>query len=215
MTGTIIGNGSWARQRLIVGISGATGIAYGVQLLRALRNLSIESHLVVTAAAERTRACETTLSAAELRQLADVHYAITDIGAAIASGSFRTIGMIIAPCSVRTLSELATGMTSNLLTRAADVCLKERRRLVLLVRETPLHLGHLKSMLAVTEAGGVIMPPVPAFYTGAKTIDDIVNQTVGRSLDLFDLDTGTFPRWGNGQHPRGTVQVENLKATEL
>ena len=183
-------------RRLIVGISGATGIAYGVELLRILRDLHIESHLVVTAAGERTRSYETSLSAHDLRALADEVYPVNDVGAAIASGSFRTLGMIVAPCSVRSLSEIATGVTSNLLTRAADVCLKERRRLVLLVRETPLHLGHLKSMQAVTEAGGIIMPPVPAFYTRPETIHDIVAHTISRVLDLFDLDAGTSPRWG-------------------
>jgi flavin prenyltransferase len=176
-------------------VSGATGIAYSVELLLALRELRIESHLVVTAAAERTRAYETSLAAREFRALADVFYPVSDVGAAIASGSFRTMGMVVAPCSVRSLSEIATGVTSNLLTRAADVCLKERRRLVLLVRETPLHIGHLRSMIAVTEAGGVIMPPVPAFYTHPKTIKDIVAQTVSRVLDMFGLDTGASPRW--------------------
>jgi len=185
-----------AAGRLIVGISGATGIAYGVELLRILRELHIESHLVTTAAGERTRAYETSLTAQELRALADVVYPASDVGAAIASGSFRTMGMIVAPCSIRSLSEIATGVTSNLLTRAADVCLKERRRLVLLVRETPLHLGHLRSMQAVTEAGGIIMPPVPAFYTRPETIQEIVAHTVSRALDLFHLDAGTAPRWG-------------------
>jgi 4-hydroxy-3-polyprenylbenzoate decarboxylase len=185
-----------AAPRLIAGISGATGIAYGIELLRILRELGIKSHLIVTAAGERTRAYETSLSARELRALADVAYSASDVGAAVASGSFRTMGMIVAPCSIRSLSEIATGVTSNLLTRAADVCLKERRRLVLLVRETPLHLGHLKSMQAVTEAGGIIMPPVPAFYTRPETFQDIVSHTTSRALDLFDLDAGTAPRWG-------------------
>ncbi|MGA3093086.1 MAG: UbiX family flavin prenyltransferase [Terriglobales bacterium] len=184
-------------QRIIVGISGATGIAYGVELLRALKDLRIESHLVVTPAGEQTRAYETSLTNRELHAMADVSYPARDVGAAIASGSVRTMGMIVAPCSVRTLSEIATGVTSNLLTRAADVCLKERRRLVLLVRETPLHLGHLKSMLAVTEIGGIIMPPVPALYLRPTSIEDLVKHTVARALDLFDLDTGNSPRWGD------------------
>ena len=187
-----------ARSRMIVGVSGATGIAYAVTLLRTLRRLDVETHLVVTAAGERTRAYETSLTAADLRSLADRAYAISDIGAAIASGSFRTAGMIVAPCSVRTLSEIATGVTSSLLTRAADVCLKERRRLVLMVRETPLHLGHLRSMIAATEAGAIVMPPVPAFYTKPATIDDIVAHTVARALDLFDLNAG-MTRWGEDQ----------------
>ncbi|MDY6944091.1 MAG: UbiX family flavin prenyltransferase [Pseudomonadota bacterium] len=183
-------------RRMIIGISGATGIAYSVELLRVLRQLGIQTHLVVTTAGEQTRAHETSLTAKELRSMADVVYSIRDVGAAIASGSFRTMGMIVAPCSIRTLSEIATGVTSTLLTRAADVCLKERRRLVLLVRETPLHRGHLKSMLAVTDAGGIIMPPVPAFYLRPKTIEEVVQHTVARALDLFELDDGSSPRWG-------------------
>jgi len=183
------------RNRLIVGVSGATGVVYAVELLKALRSLSIETHLVVSAAGDCTRAYETPLSAGELRRLADVAYPIADVGAAIASGSFRTMGMIVAPCSIRTLSEIASGVTSTLLTRAADVCLKERRRLVLMVRETPLHLGHLRSMLAVTEAGAIVMPPVPAFYTKPRSVEDIVAHSVARVLDLFDLDAGAA-RWG-------------------
>ncbi len=183
-------------RRLIVGISGASGIVYGAQALCALRKLQIETHLVVSSAGERTRASETSLSQNDLRELASVYYPAADIGAPIASGSFQTMGMLVAPCSIHTLSEIATGVTGNLLTRAADVCLKERRRLVLLLRETPLHLGHIRSMLAVTEAGGIVMPPVPAFYAQPKSIQDIVDHTVARALDLFGLDTQTFPRWG-------------------
>lgn len=184
-------------RRMIVGISGATGVVYSVELLRVLKQLGIETHLVVSTAGEQTRAHETSLTAKDLRSMADVVYSIKDVGAAIASGSFRTMGMIVAPCSIRTLSEIATGVTSTLLTRAADVCLKERRRLVLLVRETPLHRGHLKSMLAVTDAGGIIMPPVPAFYLRPKTIEELVQHTVARALDLFELDDGSSPRWGD------------------
>lgn len=183
-------------RRIIVGITGATGIVYGVRLLGVLKALGIETHLVVTKAGELTRAHETDLSADELRCMADFAYSPGEIGAALASGSFRTMGMIVAPCTIRTLSEIATGATGNLLTRAADVTLKERRRLVLLVREFPLHGGHLKSMLAVTEMGGIVAPPVPAFYTRPRTIEEIVDQTIGRLLDLFDLEAGTFPRWG-------------------
>ena len=196
------------KSRLIVGISGATGIAYAVELLRVLRELRIESHLVVTAAGERARAQETSLTARELHALADIVYPVGDVGAAIASGSFQTMGMVVAPCSIRSLSEIATGVTSNLLTRAADVCLKERRRLVLLVRETPLHLGHLKSMQAVTEAGAIVMPPVPAFYTHPKTIEDIVRHTVSRVLDLFGLDAGTAPRWGEPSESLAGAEYE-------
>ncbi len=183
-------------RRMVVGITGATGIVYGIRLLEVLRMLDVETHLVVSKAGDMTRAHETEMSAADLRRLASRHYGIGEIGAALASGSFRSMGMIIAPCTIRTLSEVATGVTDNLLTRAADVTLKERRRLVLLVREFPLHAGHLRSMLAVTEMGGIVAPPVPAFYTRPKTIGELVDQTIGRVLDLFSLDTGTFPRWG-------------------
>ena len=182
-------------RRMIVGITGASGTIYGVRALEALRALKIESHLVVSKAADQTRALETDLSAAKLRALADKVYAPGDIAAAISSGSFQTMGMIVAPCSVRTLSEIASGVTSSLVSRAADVCLKERRRLVLLFRETPLHAGHLKSMLAVTEMGGIVALPVPAFYARPRTIDDIVTHSVSRALDLFGLDTKSFPRW--------------------
>jgi 4-hydroxy-3-polyprenylbenzoate decarboxylase len=181
---------------MVVGITGATGIIYGIRLLEVLRALDVETHLVVSRAGDMTRAHETDISSADLRGLASRHYGVGEIGAALASGSFRSMGMIIAPCTIRTLSEIATGVTDNLLTRAADVTLKERRRLVLLVREFPLHAGHLRSMLAVTEMGGIVAPPVPAFYTRPKTIGDLVDQTIGRVLDLFSLDTGTFPRWG-------------------
>jgi 4-hydroxy-3-polyprenylbenzoate decarboxylase len=185
-----------APRRLIVGITGATGIVYGVRLLELLRGTGIETHLVVSRAGDLTRAHELDLSAKELRALASVSYPATDLGAAISSGSFRTMGMVVAPCSVRTLAEIASGVTTNLLTRAADVVLKERRRLVLLVRETPLHAGHLKNMLAVTEAGAVVMPPVPAFYARPRSIDELVTDTVCRALDLFDLDVGRLKRWG-------------------
>jgi flavin prenyltransferase len=185
-----------ARKRMVVGITGATGIIYGVRLLEVLRVLEVETHLIVSKAGDMTRAHETDMSSADFRALASRHYGIGEIGAALASGSFRSMGMIIAPCTIRTLSEIATGVTDNLLTRAADVTLKEGRRLVLLVREFPLHAGHLRSMLAVTEMGGIVAPPVPAFYTRPRTIGNLVDQTIGRVLDLFGLDTGTFPRWG-------------------
>ena len=182
-------------QRMIVGITGASGTIYGVRVLEALRALGIESHLVVSKAADQTRALETDWSADDLRALADKVYAPGDIAAAISSGSFQTMGMIVAPCSVRTLSEIATGVTSSLVSRAADVCLKERRPLVLMFRETPLHAGHIKSMLAVTEMGGIIHVPVPAFYARPQSIDDIVTHSVARALDLFGLDAKSFPRW--------------------
>jgi flavin prenyltransferase len=187
-----------APRRLIVGITGATGIVYGVRLLELLRETGIETHLVVSRAGDLTRAHELDLSAKELRALASVSHPAADLGAAISSGSFRTMGMVVAPCSVRSLAEIASGVTTNLLTRAADVVLKERRRLVLLVRETPLHAGHLKNMLAATEAGAVVMPPVPAFYGRPRSIDEMVTDTVCRALDLFDLDVGRLKRWGEG-----------------
>lgn len=185
-----------APRRLVVGISGATGIIYGVRLLEVLRGAGIETHLVVSRAGDMTRAYETSLTAAQLRALADHVYAPRDMAAPIASGSFRTLGMVIAPCSVRSLCEIATGVTSTLLTRAADVVLKERRPLVLLVRETPLHVGHLRAMLAAAEAGAIIAPPVPAFYTRPRTLEDMVDQTVGRALDLLDIETDLVARWG-------------------
>lgn len=183
------------KPKIVVGVSGATGIKYTVTMLKTLRELDIETHLVVSPAAERTRAYESSLSASDLRDLADVSYKITDIGAAIASGSFKTMGMVIVPCSVKTLAEIATGVTGNLLSRAADVVLKERRRLVLMVRETPLHTGHIKNMLTVSEYGGIIAPPVPALYTNPDNIEDIVTQTTGRLLDLFGMDVPGVGRW--------------------
>lgn len=182
-------------RRLIVGITGASGTVYGIRVLEMLRILKIESHLVVSKAGDQTRSLETDLSAAALRALADNVHAPDDIAAAIASGSFQTMGMIVAPCSVRTLSEIATGVTTGLVARAADVCLKERRRVVLMFRETPLHAGHIKSMLAVTEMGAIVAVPVPAFYACPRTVDDIVTHSVSRALDLFGLDTKGFPRW--------------------
>jgi len=182
-------------RRLVVGITGASGIIYGIRTLQALRVLGVESHLVVSRAGDQTRALETDLSAEALRALADKVYAPGDIAAAISSGSFQTMGMIVAPCSVRTLSEIATGVTSGLVSRAADVCLKERRRLVLMFRESPLHAGHLKSLLAVTEMGAIVAPPLPAFYAKPASLDEMVSHSVARALDLFGLDTGSLPRW--------------------
>ena len=190
-----------APQRLIVGISGASGVTYGVRVLDALRELGVESHLVVTRAALLTLSQETDLSADDLLGRADVSHRLNDVGATIASGSFRTMGMIIAPCSVRTMSEIATGVTSTLLSRAADVVLKERRRLVLLVRETPLHLGHLRTMTALAEMGAIIAPPLPAFYSKPASIAEMVDQSVGRALDLFGLDWSAVRRWGGLKGP--------------
>ena len=190
-----------APQRLIVGISGASGVTYGVRVLDALRELGVESHLVVTRAALLTLSQETDLSADDLLGRADVSHRLNDVGATIASGSFRTMGMIIAPCSVRTMSEIATGVTSTLLTRAADVVLKERRPLVLMVRETPLHLGHLRTMTALAEMGAIIAPPLPAFYSKPSSIAEMVDQSVGRALDLFGLDWSAVRRWGGLKGP--------------
>jgi flavin prenyltransferase len=187
-----------AAARLIVGISGASGAVYGVRLLELLRKAEIETHLVMSRSAELTLAYETDIKAKDVRALASVHYPITDIGAAISSGSFPTMGMIIAPCSIRTISEIASGVTASLLSRAADVVLKEKRRLVLAIRETPLHVGHLRSMTVLAEIGAVIAPIVPAFYNRPRTVDDIVNHTCGRLLDLFGIDTGTVKRWKGG-----------------
>jgi 4-hydroxy-3-polyprenylbenzoate decarboxylase len=184
------------RKRLVVGISGASGVIYGVKALEALKRTGIETHLVMSKSAEVTLAYETSMKVAEVHALADVVHPIADIGASISSGSFRTEGMLIAPCSIRSLSEIAHGVTSTLLTRAADVVLKERRRLVLMLRETPLHLGHLRTMTAVTEMGAIVMPPVPAFYAKPESLDDVIAHSVGRALDLFGIDLGLFTRWG-------------------
>lgn len=181
--------------RLIVAISGASGAIYGITALKTLKLLGVESHLVVSKAAALSLSAETDLSLSDVNALADHVYRVGDIGATIASGSFRTLGMLIAPCSIKTLSEIATGVTSNLISRAGDVTLKERRRLVLMVRESPLHLGHLKTMAAVTEMGAIVAPPVPAFYTRPQTLQDVVDQSVGRALDLFGLEA-PVQRWG-------------------
>ena len=186
---------------MVVGVSGASGVIYGVRLLDALRDLGIESHLVVTRAALLTLSQETDLTPDDLTGRADVTHRLNDVGASIASGSFRTLGMVVAPCSVRTMGEIATGVTSTLLTRAADVALKERRRLVLMVRETPLHLGHLRTMTALTEMGAVIAPPLPAFYTRPESLDEVVDQSVGRVLDLFGLDWAPVRRWSGLKGP--------------
>jgi flavin prenyltransferase len=183
------------RNRLIVGITGASGAIYGVRLLEACRELGLEVHLCISKAAELTLAHELDRRAADLKALAHKSYAPGDIGAAIASGSFRTRGMIVAPCSIRTMSEIACGTTVTTLTRAADVVLKEQRRLVLLLRETPLHAGHLESLLKLARLGAIIAPPVPAFYIRPTSIDALVDHAVGRALDLLDLDTDLPHRW--------------------
>ena len=183
-------------RRLIVGISGASGVIYGVKLLELLKTTDVETHLVMTKSAEITRAYEMDMKVSKVKALATKVYGPDDIAAAISSGSFKTEGMVVAPCSIRSLSEIAYGQTTSLLTRAADVALKERRRVILLLRETPLHLGHIKSMAEATEAGAIVMPPVPAFYARPKNIDEMVEHTVGRALDLFGIETGSVRRWG-------------------
>ena len=191
-----------ANQRIIVGITGASGIVYGIRLLESLQKLPVESHLVVSKSAELTLAYETERKLADLKTLADFSHAPGDMGAAISSGSFKTLGMVIAPCSVRSMAEIASGVTTTLLTRAADVTLKERRRLVLMVRETPLHSGHLRNLLQLSEMGAIVAPPVPAFYARPESLEDMVDHTLGRVLDLFDLDTGQVNRWGEEQRTR-------------
>ncbi len=184
-----------AARRLIVGITGATGVVYGLRLLEVLRDQDVETHLLLTRPALQTIRYELERSPGEVKALADVVHPLHDLGASIASGSYPTMGMVIAPCSMRTLAAVAQGLSDNLLTRAADVVLKERRRLVLLVRETPLSLIHLRNMLAVTEAGGIVMPPLPAFYAKPKTLAEMIDHTVGRVLDLFGIATPLAPRW--------------------
>jgi len=182
--------------RLVVGLSGASGVAYGIRLLEALRELEIESHLVMTKPAEMTIGYETKLTPKQVAAKADHRYAVGDIGAPIASGSFQTGGMIVAPCSVRSMSEIATGVTTSLLTRAADVTLKEIRPLILMVRETPLHLGHLRTLVTLSEMGAIILPPMPAFYAEPKTLSDLVDQMVGKALDLLGYQWPAMKRWG-------------------
>lgn len=183
------------QKRLIVGITGASGTIYGVRLLESLQSTDVETHLVMSDAAKMTMAAETDYTPDYVASLASVVHSPKNIGAAIASGSLPTLGMVIAPCSVHTMSDIAWGSTSNLITRAADVVLKERRRLVLLLRETPLHAGHIKTMAQVTENGAIVMPPVPAFYTKPQSIIELVDHTVGRVLDLFDIDNTLVKRW--------------------
>jgi flavin prenyltransferase len=183
-------------RRLIVGITGASGAIYGVRLLRLLQPTDIETHLVISRSARIALTQELDINIADVTALADVAHQIDNIGASISSGSFRTLGMVVAPCSMRSLSEIATGVTSSLLSRAADVVLKERRRLVLMVREAPLHLGHLRSMTAATEMGAIVYPPVPAFYARPESLEQMVDHTLGRVLDLFDIETSAVSRWG-------------------
>lgn len=185
--------------RLIIAITGASGVIYGIRALELLRETEIETHLIVSKAAELTVAYETDFPPKELRNLASVYHGVADIGASISSGSFKTMGMLIVPCSMRTMSEVATGVTSSLVSRAADVVLKERRKLVLAVRETPLHAGHLRTMATLSDLGAVIVPVVPAFYARPKSLDDMINHTVGRLLDNFGIELGVVRRWKDGE----------------
>jgi 4-hydroxy-3-polyprenylbenzoate decarboxylase len=188
------------RPRLIVGISGASGVIYGVRMLELLKKTDIETHLVMSKSAEMTLAYETDLKPKDVKALASVVHPMADVGASISSGSFPTMGMVVVPCSIKTMSEIATGVTDTLLPRAADVVLKEKRRLVLALRETPLHVGHLRNMALLAEIGAIVAPIVPAFYNKPKTVDDIINHTCGRLLDLFGVDTGKVKRWtGHGE----------------
>ena len=182
-------------RRIVLGISGASGVIYGIRALEFLSRTDIETHLVMSRAAELTMSFETDIKPKALREMASVSHVIGDIAASISSGSFQTMGMLILPCSIKTMSEIATGVTGSLLSRAADVALKERRRVVLGIREAPLHTGHLRTMTQLSEMGAVVAPIVPAFYTRPKTLDDIIDHTVGRMLDLFGIDTGAVKRW--------------------
>ena len=189
------------KPRLVVGVTGASGAIYGVRALDALAELDVETHLIVSRSAVLTLKQELNLGPAELAAKATVAYRVGDVGAAISSGSFRTLGMIIAPCSVRTMSEIATGVTSTLITRAADVTLKERRPLVMMIRETPFHLGHLRTMVRLAEMGATIAPPLPAFYAHPSSVEAMVDQSVGRALDLFGFDWRSVRRWGRDVGP--------------
>jgi flavin prenyltransferase len=197
--------------KVIVGISGASGVVYGVKMLMAFHECGVETHLVITQSGVRNLLLETDYTMADLEPFASTIYDVDDVGAAIASGSFKVDGMVIAPCSIKTLSAVANSFNYNLLIRAADVNLKERRRLVLLVRETPFHEGHLDLMLRVSRMGGVIMPPVPAFYHMPKTIDDLINQSVGKVLDLFSIDAKLFRRWGTQEEDESRQRPQVMR----
>lgn len=184
-----------APDRLIVGLSGASGIVYGVRMLEVLRGTGLEIHLVMSKSAEVTLAHETDYKVAQVKALAHVVHQNTDLGAAISSGSFKTMGMVVAPCSIRTASEVAYGVTSTLMARAADVVLKERRRLVLMVRESPLHTGHLRTLTQLSEIGAIVAPPLPGFYARPETIEEMIDHTIGRTLDLLNIETGLVRRW--------------------
>lgn len=195
-------------KRLIIGISGASGAIYGVRLLEILKDSEIETHLIMSRSAHLTLACETQFKISDVEALADVVHSNADLGAACSSGSFKNLGMVVAPCSIKTMAEIATGVTANLISRAADVALKERRRVVLMLRETPLHLGHIKSMAAATEAGAIVYPPVPAFYTQPTSLEDMIDHTLGRVLDLFEIDLNLVRRWdGELRRPKARAKA--------
>lgn len=196
-------------RRIVVGISGASGVIYGIRLLELLKKTDVETHLVITRSAQVTLALETDYKLRQVLELADVVHSASDISASISSGSFRTLGMVIAPCSMRSLAEIANGVTSSLLTRAADVALKERRRVVLLARESPLNLVHLRNMVTATEAGAIIYPPAPAFYARPRNLEQIVDHTLGRVLDLFDIELGVVRRWERPARSARDVVVED------
>jgi 4-hydroxy-3-polyprenylbenzoate decarboxylase len=189
-------------KKLIVGISGATGAIYGIRLLEVLSKSDVETHLVITEAAQETILMETSLKVGDVKSLAKVSYDIKNLGADISSGSFLSEGMVIIPCSIKSLSGIANSFNENLLIRTADVTLKERKKLVLVVRETPLHLGHIELMLQASRMGAILLPPVPAFYFYPKTIDDLINHTIGKVLDLFGINHHLFNRWGSSKVKR-------------
>lgn len=195
--------------RLIVGISGATGAIYGIRILETLSRLNVETHLIISGAGKRTIELESDYNVEAVEKMATEVHPIDDVAASISSGSFKTDGMIIAPCSIKSLSAIANCFNTNLLIRAADVILKERRKLILMVREAPLHLGHLRLMTAVAEMGGILLPPMPAYYNSPKTVDDIINQSVGKVLDQFDLEHNLFQRW------QGPQSLEEQKKEKL
>jgi 4-hydroxy-3-polyprenylbenzoate decarboxylase len=203
-----------SQRRIIVGISGASGFQYGMKALELLKPMDLETHLVVSSGAEMTRSLETDITRDEVMALADVVHSVKNIGAAIASGSFESLGMLVAPCSMRTLAAIAHNLSDNLLTRAADVTLKERRRLVLMARETPLNLGHIRNMALVTEMGAVVFPPVPALYQRPTSIDEIITHSVGRALDLFGLCVPKMPRWGEGGLGETKTKVVSLNNSQ-
>jgi 4-hydroxy-3-polyprenylbenzoate decarboxylase len=196
--------------RLVVGISGATGVIYGIRILEVLNSLGVETHLVMSDAGQRTIELETNYTVEFVKALANRVYPILDIGAAISSGSFKTDGMIIAPCSIKSLSALANSYNENVLVRAADVALKEKRKLVMVVRETPLHVGHLRLMTTAAEMGAVLLPPMPAYYNLPKTIDDIINQTVGKVLDQYGLEHNLFTRWEGAEALGGRGELSEI-----